>query len=89
MDVYHLYNVTTMLQVVFARCAGWYHLNSSPLQYRSTLIATRMGKMYLLTYAWLMAKHFYRFSKFCQYFTKIRIVISDNYRSYIIYPVFI
>ncbi len=33
-----------------------------------------------------MAKHFYRFSKFCQYFTKIRIVISDNYRSHIVIP---
>lgn len=36
-----------------------------------------------------MTKHFYRFSKFCQYFTKIRIVISDDYRSNIVYSILI
>ena len=36
-----------------------------------------------------MAKHFYRFSKFCQNFTKIRIVISDDYRSNIVYSILI
>ena len=36
-----------------------------------------------------MAKHFYRFSKFCQYFTKVRIVISDDYSSNIVYSIFI
>ena len=36
-----------------------------------------------------MAKHFYCFSKFCQYFTKVRIVVSDNYRSHIVYSIFI
>ncbi len=61
----------------------------SPLQYRSALVATRMRNIVLLTYAWLMAKHFYRFSKFSQYFTKIGIVISDNYRSHIVYSIFI
>ena len=47
------------------------------------------GKLYLSTYTWFMTKHFYRFSKFCQYFTKIRIVISDDYRSNIVYSIFI
>ena len=36
-----------------------------------------------------MAKHFYCFSKFCQYFTKVRIVISDDYSSNIVYSIFI
>ena len=36
-----------------------------------------------------MAKHFYRFSKFSQYFTKIRIVVSDDYRSNIVYSILI
>ena len=36
-----------------------------------------------------MAKHFYCFSKFCQYFTNVRIVISDDYSSNIVYSIFI
>lgn len=42
--IHHQYSIPTILQVVFDSCAGWYRLNSSPLQYRSALIATRMGK---------------------------------------------
>ena len=48
-----------------------------------------MKNIALLTYTWFMAKHFYCFSKFCQYFTKVRIVISDDYSSNIVYPIFI
>ena len=50
-------------------------------------ILSRIGV--LLTYTWFMAKHFYCFSKFCQYFTKVRIVISDDYSSNIVYSIFI
>ena len=57
--------------------------------YSSALIKTRMKNIALLTYTWFMAKHFYCFSKFCQYFTKVRIVISDDYSSNIVYSIFI